>query len=102
MHARAHDQEFVRRVGPAVRIGAGREAKRTRPYRPQTNGIERYHRTLTDEWVYARPYPTDTTRAAALATWLHSYSHHRSHTAIGGPPATLRPTSPGRTPRVCL
>ena len=31
--------------------------KRTRPYRPQTNGkIERFHRTLADGWAYA-PYP---------------------------------------------
>ena len=29
--------------------------KRTRPYRPQTNGkIERFHRTLADGWAYAR------------------------------------------------
>ena len=31
--------------------------KRTRPYRPQTNGkIERFHRTLADSWAYARFY----------------------------------------------
>jgi transposase InsO family protein len=32
--------------------------KRTRPYRPQTNGkVERFHRTLADEWP--TPAPTD-------------------------------------------
>jgi len=31
--------------------------KKTRPYRPQTNGkIERFHRTLADGWAYARLY----------------------------------------------
>ncbi|GAC1395933.1 MAG: hypothetical protein NVS4B6_13430 [Mycobacterium sp.] len=37
------------------------EHRRTRPYRPQTNGkIERFHRTLADEWTYARLYRSDT------------------------------------------
>lgn len=42
--------------------------KRTRPYRPQTNGkIERSHRTLADGWVYARTrYDVDLTTLQAL------------------------------------
>ena len=76
---------------------AGITHKRTRPYRPQTNGkVERYHRTLADEWAYAQPYPNDTTRAEALNTWLHFYNHHRDHTAIGGPPATRVPNLSGQ------
>jgi transposase-like protein len=59
----------------------------TRPYRPQTNGkAERFNRTLTQEWAYARPYQSETDRTTALTDWIHSYNHHRNHAAIGGPP----------------
>jgi transposase InsO family protein len=58
--------------------------KRTRPYRPQTNGkIERFHRTLADGWAFKKLYNTENARRAALAGWLHHYNHHRPHTAIG-------------------
>jgi transposase-like protein len=57
--------------------------KRTRPYRPQTNGkIERFHRTL-GAWAFDRFYPSEADRRAALPAWLHDYNHHRPHTAIG-------------------
>jgi transposase InsO family protein len=68
--------------------------KHTRPYRPQTNGkVERYHRTLADEWAYARPYQSETERRAALDPWLHTYNHHRGHTALGGLPPASRVTN---------
>ena len=60
-----------------------------RPYRPQTNGkVERFHRTMLEEWAYVRPYRRESERIAALARWLHGYNHHRVHTAVGGPPIT--------------
>lgn len=68
--------------------------KRTRPYRPQTNGkVERYHRTLLVEWAYVRPYPSETARRRALRHWQHLYNHHRTHTAIGGRPPASRVTN---------
>jgi transposase InsO family protein len=72
--------------------------RRTRPYRPQTNGkVERYHRTLADEWAYAKPYRTETERRAALPDWLHTYNNHRGHTALGGhPPASRVPNLTGQ------
>jgi transposase InsO family protein len=58
--------------------------KRTRPYRPQTNGkLERFHRTLADGWAFKKFYSSETARRAALPAWLHHYNHHRPHTAIG-------------------
>ena len=69
-------------------------AKRTRPYRPQTNGkIERFHRTLADGWAYSRHYDSTSQRNQALPAWLHFYNHHRAHSAIGGQPPVSRLTN---------
>ena len=58
--------------------------KRTRPYRPQTNGkVERFHRTMTAGWAFRRLYLSESARRQALPAWLHEYNHHRLHTAIG-------------------
>ena len=93
----------VRRVlsdnGSAYRSFAWRDAclelgikpKRTRPYRPQTNGkIERFHRTLADGWAFKKFYISESVRRKALPGWLHEYNHHRPHTAIekSAPPIT--------------
>jgi len=85
--------------GPAYRSNRWRETcsnlgitpKRTRPYRPQTNGkIERFHRTLADGWAFSKHYSTESARRAALPAWLHFYNHHRPHTAIGKIPPINR------------
>lgn len=70
---------------------AGITHKRTRPYRPQTNGkVERLNRTLLDEWAYAKPYHSEQERRDAFPHWLHSYNHHRGHTALAGKPPASR------------
>jgi integrase-like protein len=71
---------------------------RTRPYRPQTNGkVERFNRTMLNEWAYQRLFTTESARRAALPAWLHRYNHHRPHTALGGlPPITRCTNVPGQ------
>ncbi|WP_326773067.1 IS481 family transposase [Streptomyces sp. NBC_01445] len=69
----------------------GATGKLTRPYRPQTNGkVERFNRTLLDEWAYLRPYTSNSERSEALPDFLHTYNHHRCHTALAGKPPISR------------
>jgi len=88
--------------GSAYRSRAWRDAcaelgitpKRTRPYRPQTNGkIERFHRTMADGWAFRRMFLSELARRQALPGWLHEYNHHRPHTAIGRRPPISRLTN---------
>jgi transposase InsO family protein len=63
----------------------------TKPYTPRHNGkIERYHRILAEELLYARPFTSETDRAAAIATWNIHYNYHRPHSAAGGRPPASR------------
>jgi transposase InsO family protein len=59
--------------------------KRTRFYRPQTNGkAERFIQTALREWAYGRSYRNSAERSAQLPRWLHAYNWHRPHAALGG------------------
>ena len=81
----------------AAALGTAKH-KWTRPYRPQTNGkVERFNRTLLEEWAYARVYRSDQDRCDDFPTWLHNYNHHRGHTALAGlPPAARVPNLSGQ------
>lgn len=90
------DNAFAYRRSDAWRqalADLGAQARFTRAYRPQTNGkAERFNRTLLEEWGYAQPFDSSATRAAALPDFLHTYNHHRAHTALAGKPPISRLT----------
>ena len=70
--------------------------KRTRAYRPQTNGkAERFIQSALREWAYGIAYEHSTERTAMLAKWQHHYNWHRPHAGIGGlpPMSRLKPAS---------
>lgn len=69
----------------------GIKHKRTRPYRPQTNGkAERFIRTALKEWAYAKTYTHSWKRTAYLFVWTNRYNYLRPHTALGRKPPASR------------
>ena len=62
-----------------------------KPHCPWQNGkVERYNRTLAQEWAYRQPFTTNQQRAAALAPWLEYYNTGRRHSALAGLPPISR------------
>lgn len=75
---------FKRRWAEAC-AAHGIVVKKTRAYRPQTNGkAERFIRTLLERWAYAYPYAHESERLAALPPALDFYNRFRPHRALGG------------------
>lgn len=73
----------------AERLGVA--LRKTRPYRPQTNGkAERFIRTLLGEWAYAQPFHDTAARAAALPAFVDFYNRSRPHWSLGGQPPMSR------------
>jgi transposase InsO family protein len=63
----------------------GVSMRKTRPYRPQTNGkAEAFVKIVTNEWAYARAYQNTKERADALGPFLRYYNRFRPHGGIGG------------------
>ena len=75
---------FKRRWAEACEA-RGIAVRKTRAYRPQTNGkAERFIRTLPERWAYAYPYENESERLVALPPALDFYNRFRPHRALGG------------------
>ena len=75
---------FKRRWADAC-ADRGITVKKTRAYRPQTNGkAERFIRTLLERWAYAYSYDNEHARLDALTPALDFYNRFRPHRALAG------------------
>ena len=81
---------FKRRWSEACGIH-GIAVRKTRAYRPQTNGkAERFIQTALREWAYATAFQTSEQRRAELPNWLHRYNWHRPHASLDKKPPISR------------
>lgn len=75
---------YCSRAFAAACTTLGIKHRRTRPYRPRTNGkAERFIQTLQREWAYAVRYETSQHRTLALTPWIEYYNQRRPHSALG-------------------
>ena len=64
---------------------------RTPAYTPRWNGkVERFIRTLQDEWAYAHTWPDSHARARSLLSFLRYYNRRRPHSSLGDRPPISR------------
>jgi transposase InsO family protein len=61
------------------------------PRTPRWNGkVERFIRTLDDEWAHGRVWPSSARRDRALASFLRYYNRRRPHTSLSDRPPISR------------
>jgi transposase InsO family protein len=69
----------------------GIRRRRTRPYRPRTNGkAERLIQTLLRECIYRFAYDSSAQRQESLNRYIHFYNHHRGHSSLNDYPPISR------------
>lgn len=79
------------RIFAETAAALGIALRRTRPYRPQTNGkAEAFNKTLQREWAFRRLYHSNQERLDALAAFLNDYNYARPHTSLGNQPPASR------------
>ena len=69
----------------------GATHKFIKPHCPWQNGkVERFNRTLANEWAYRQVFTTNADRTDALPDFIDYYNHRRRHTALSGQPPISR------------
>jgi transposase InsO family protein len=64
---------------------------RTPAYTPRWNGkVERFIRTLQDEWAYTHSWPDSHARARSLLSFVRYYNRRRPHSSLGDRPPISR------------
>jgi transposase InsO family protein len=80
----------------------GIKHRKTRPYRPQTNGkAERFIRTTMEEWGWVTAFSSSEERAADLQNWIEYYNWSRPHSALGYETPISRLSKLGVLPNAC-
>jgi transposase InsO family protein len=75
----------------AVLVQLGARAICIPPYTPRWNGkVERFIRTLDEEWAHGRVWASSAERARALLSFLRYYNRRRPHSALGDRPPISR------------
>jgi transposase InsO family protein len=63
--------------------GKGAALRRTAYHHPEGNSyIERFHRSLKEEEVWAAEYRTLEEARASIARWIEEYNHDRPHRGV--------------------
>lgn len=61
------------------------------PRTPRWNGkVERFIRTLDEEWAHGRVWASSRQRTRALASWMRYYNRRRPHSSLGDRPPISR------------
>jgi len=81
-----HGRTFIKAIA-----ALGAKQVFIKPHCPWQNGkVERFNRTLQNEWAYRHVFLSNQARRDALAPWLNTYNTERRHSALGGLPPTSR------------
>jgi transposase InsO family protein len=70
------------RVFPAVLAGLGARQILIPPRTPRWSGtVERFIRTLDEEWAHGRLWDSSRQRARALSPWMRHHNRRRPHSS---------------------